>query len=354
MSESLEVEAQRPDGSKVIRTILTNRTLLLLIVLVVVIGVLLIMSATGEMSAPYDVQYMFASLVNLVPLLLLAGAEFVVILSGKGGIDLSVGSIVSLTGMMFGFAYGQWGWPLLLAIPAAILFGAFLGAINGFLIARIGFPAMIATLATYYAYWSLAMVINNQKPISTEPIQGLYALSKAYQIPGLSFIPPIPLGTVIFLLPTIVLLWYLISKTVYGRRVYAIGTNDTAARWSGIRADWSRFWAYVIAGAISGVVAIVTVSQFASARPDSGVSGNGMALPAITIAVLGGVAITGGIGALPGIILAALLIVWLDAGLLLAASGNVASQLQLLALGLILIGASLLNVSVNRRYGVKQ
>ena len=86
-------------------------------------------------------------------------------------------------------------------------------------------------------------------------------------------------------------------------------------------------------GLVIYAVAVVTVAQFASARPDAGVSGNGMALPAITIAVLGGVAITGGIGRVAGVVLATLLIVWLNAGILLAFVGNEGSQYQLLALG---------------------
>ena len=113
----------------------------------------------------------------------------------------------------------------------------------------------------------------------------------------------------------------------------------------------TRFKAYVYAGLISGLVAVVTVAQFASARPDAGVSGNGMALPAITIAVLGGVAITGGIGRVAGVVLATLLIVWLNAGILLAFVGNEGSQYQLLALGAVLIFAALLNGLTTRRYG---
>ena len=131
----------------------------------------------------------------------------------------------------------------------------------------------------------------------------------------------------------------------------AIGTNDTAGEWAGLPVKDTRFKAYVYAGVISGLVAVVTVAQFASARPDAGVSGSGMALPAITIAVLGGVAITGGIGRVAGVVLAALLIVWLNAGILLAFVGNEGSQYQLLALGTVLVFAALLNGITNRRYG---
>ena len=92
---------------------------------------------------------------------------------------------------------------------------------------------------------------------------------------------------------------------------------------------------------------------FASARPDAGVAGSGMALPAITIAVLGGVAITGGIGRVAGVVLATLLVVWLNAGILLAVPGNAGSQFQLFALGAVLVFAALLNGLTTRRYGAR-
>ncbi|HET8867835.1 MAG TPA: hypothetical protein VFM87_05840, partial [Agrococcus sp.] len=111
----------------------------------------------------------------------------------------------------------------------------------------------------------------------------------------------------------------------------------------------TRMAAFVAAGAISGFVGVYTVAQFASARPDAGTSGGGMALPAITIAVLGGVAITGGIGRLSGVLLAALLIVWLNASILLVVPGNAGAQAQLLALGLVLLGAALLGQFTLRR-----
>ena len=333
------------------RALLTNRTVLLVVLLALGIIWMKALDASGYLSAPYDLSYMTSSLINLVPLTMLALAELLVIVSGRGGIDLSVGSIVSLAGMMFGFTYGMWGWPLAVAILFTVGFGALCGLVNGVLVAYLGFPPLIATLATYYAYWSLALVINQQQPISSQPVVDLYGLSQSVEITGLKgIIPGIPLGVFVFLLPTVVVVWLLISKTSYGRKLYAVGTNDTAARWAGLEVARTRAMAYTIAGAIAGLVAIVTVSQFASARPDAGTSGNGMALPAITMAVLGGVAITGGLGRVVGVLLAALLIVLLNAGILLAFSGNAGSQYQLLMLGLILVGAALLNGITMRKY----
>jgi len=338
--------------SRVVRALLTQRIVLLAVLIVVVVTVFFVMDANDYLTAPYDTDYMASSLINAVPLAMLGLAELLVILSGRGGIDLSVGAIVSLAGMIFGFAYGQWDWPLWAAIIATAVFGGLCGALNGFLVAYIGFPALIATLATYYAFKSLAIVINSQRPISTKPIQDLFSITRTVELPVVgSNLPDVPLGIFTFLIPTAIVVWVLLARTSYGRRLYAIGTNDTASKWAGIPVRDTRFKAYVYAGVISGLVAVVTVAQFASARPDAGVSGSGMALPAITIAVLGGVAITGGIGRVAGVILATLLIVWLNAGILLAFVGNEGSQYQLLALGTVLIFAALLNGITNRRYG---
>jgi ribose transport system permease protein/erythritol transport system permease protein len=307
------------------------------------------LSSRNYLTAPYDASYMAATLISAVPLVMLGLAELLVITSGRGGIDLSVGANVSLTSMVFGFAYGQWGWPLLPAILLAAVFGGLLGAVNGFLVAYIGFPALITTLATYYGFSSLAVVINSQQPISTPPIQKLFTLAESIDVAGLQ----VPLGTLTFLVPTAVVVWLLLNRITYGRRLYAIGTNDVAAEWAGIDVRRSRFTAYLVAGVVSGLVAVVTVAEFASARPDAGTAGNGMALPAITIAVLGGVAITGGIGRVSGVVLATLLVVWLDAGILLAVPGNAGSQFQLFALGAVLVFAALLNGLTNRRYGAR-
>ena len=335
------------------RLILTNRTILMVALLIIVIVLFSSLSTAGLTLGSYNADYLAFSAINLVPMGMLAIAELFVIVSGGGGIDLSVGSVVTLAGMLFGFMYGVWNWPLPVALVLTVLFGSFCGLVNGVLVAYAGYPPLIVTLATYYAMWSIALTVNDQKPISTPPIQGMYEYSKKVELPawfGGQSLPLIPLGIFLFLIPTIIIVWVLVEKTTYGKRLYAIGTNDVAASWAGINVKRTRAAAYVASGTIAGLVAIVTVSQFASARPDSGISGNGMALPAITIAVLGGVAIFGGIGTVLGVILAAMVITWLNAGILLAFQGNLSGQIQLLALGILLIGSALLNGFTNRRF----
>ncbi|GLY68144.1 ABC transporter permease [Amycolatopsis taiwanensis] len=353
MSEIAPPDAARESlPRRLLRMLLTQRIALLVVLIVLVVVWFTVLGSGGYLSAPYDAGYLASTLINAVPLAMLGLAELLVISSGRGGIDLSVGSIVSLAGMTFGFAYGEWGWPLWLAILLAALVGGALGAINGFLVAYLGFPALITTLATYYAYKSLAIVINHQQPIGTAPIQQLFSTARSVQLPVIGeFLPAIPLGIFTFLLPTVVVVWVVLARGSDGRRLYAIGTNDVAAEWSTINVRATRFKAYLLAGVISGLVSVVTVAQFASARPDAGTSGNGMALPAITIAVLGGVAITGGVGRVAGVVLATLLVVWLNAGILLAFVGNTGSQYQLAALGGVLVFAALLNGVAGRRYG---
>lgn len=350
-------DAPTPDAgpsvaARAVRALLTQRTVLLGALLVIVLVWMTALDRGGYLTGSYDADYLSSALVDAVPLCLLALGELVVIVSGRGGIDLSIGAIVSLTGMVFGFAFGRWGWSLWLSIVLAVVVGAVLGAINGLLVAYLRFPALIATLASYYTYKSLALVITNSTPISDNRIGELYSITRSVEIPVVGGqLPNVPLGIFTFLIPTVIVIWLLAARTTFGRRLFAIGTNDIAAEWSGLDVRRTRFTAYVIAGVIAGLVAVYISGQFASARPDAGTSGNGLALPAITVAVLGGVAITGGIGRVAGVVLATVLITWLDAGVLLAFTGNNGTQFQLLALGSLLIFAALLNGLTQRRYG---
>lgn len=321
-----------------------SRVALLTVLLVLVVLGMMLLSGLGYTSAPYTTDYMAAALINAVPLAMLGLAELFVILSGRAGIDLSVGAVVSLAGIIFGFAYGIWEWPLLVAVVFAVVFGMLCGLINGILVAYVDFPPIIATLASFYAFKSIAILISGQAPISTPRIQAFYSAAKAIELPLIGqYLPLIPLGIITFMIPVAIVVWILLARTTFGRTLYAEGTNDEAARWAALPNRAYRAIAYALAGGISALAGVFVVAQFASARPDAGVAGNGMALPAITIAVLGGVAITGGIGRVSGVILATLVVVWLNAGILLLVPGNAGAQMQLAALGVLLLGASLAN-----------
>ena len=340
--------AREPLAARIARIALTERIALLAVLLVVVVAVFWWQGQNQYLVAPYDLPYLASSLESMVPVCVLALAQLLVIVSGRGGIDLSVGGIVSLAGMVLGFLVGPFGWSTGPAVVAAIAAGALMGALNGFLVAYVRFPALIATLATSYAFGSLSLLSNDNAPISDRPVQELHELTRSLQVPGVG---GVPLQVLTFLLPTVVVVWLVLSRSTYGRSLYSVGTNDVAALYATQPVRRTRFLAYVGSGLLSGVVAVVTVAQFASARPDAGSAGNGMALPAITIAVLGGVAIQGGIGRVGGVVVAALLVTWLNAGILLAFEGSEGSRYQLLALGVVLLLSALLNTIALRRYG---
>ena len=339
--------AGRSSVGSMARALLEDRVALLVVLLVVMLGWFFALSAGGYLVAPYDLSYMASALESMVPLAILGLAQLLVIVSGRGGIDLSVGAMVSLVGMVFGFAYGMWEWSFLPALLLALAAGVVLGAVNGFLVAYLRVPALIATLATYYAFSSLALISNDNAPISNKPLQDLNSITHAVQLGGLA----VPRQVFTFLLPVAVLAWLLVNRAPYGRRLYAVGTNEVAARYASLDVARVRFVAYALSGLLSAVVAVITAAQFASARPDAGTVGNGMALPAITIAVLGGVAISGGVGRVGGVLVAALLIVWLNAGILLYFEGSQGSQYQLFALGAVLLVSALFNSLVLRRRG---
>src|SRR4029450_9110784 len=150
--------------------------------------------------------------------------------------------MVSLVGMAFGVAYGEWGWSFLPALALALAAGGGLGAINGRLGASLRVPALIATLATCYAYSSLALISNDNAPISTRPLQDLNSITHSVQVAGLA----VPRQVFTFLLPVAVLAWLLVNRAPYGRRLYAVGTNEIAARYASLDVARARFGAYTL------------------------------------------------------------------------------------------------------------
>ena len=136
------------------------------------------------------------------------------------------------------------------------------------------------------------------------------------------YIPDVPLGVFTFLVPVLIVLWLALSAAPSAAGSTASG-RTTSPRAGPVSTSQAPGCAPTSCpGCLSGLVAVYITAEFASARPDAGTSGNGLALPAITIAVLGGVAITGGIGRLAGVLLATVLIVWLNAGIILYFEGN--------------------------------
>jgi len=300
---------------------------------------------------------------NGVIIAILGIGESLVIISGGGGIDLSVGSMLSLSGMILGIMNIEWGMNIWLAVAGCILTGLLLGCLNGLLVSLVRIPPLIVTLATYYVYAAIALQLTNTRPLpdATQPnlAQSFPAEfitignGNIQDIGWLGWFPKIgvegiPFQVFFVFLPLTIVTAFVLRRTVGGRYLYGVGVNALAARFSAIHVWGVRFWAYAAAGLFAGIAAMVQTALSASATPNVG---EGLNLQAITIAVLGGVSIIGGEGTVPGVTLSALIVMFLYNGLGLQL-GNNAGVWQPFALGVLLIGSVLLNEWVRRRLAV--
>ncbi len=313
-----------------LRFVATDRPRFLILVLALAFAGFAL--TTAEFATLYNVFNMTQYGVEIG---LLALGETLVIISGGGSIDLSVGSMLSLSGVFMGLLTMRVGLNVWLAALLGILSGGLLGAINALFVTRIGIPALIVTLGTLYAYASAALVLTNTVPISGLP-EHLFVL-------GQSKVLGVPFQVLMIFIPVALVLHVALRRTIFGRNLHAVGTNEVAARFAAINVGAVRFWVFTLAGLLAGLAAVVMTSRVASARPDAGV---GYELQAITIAVLGGTSILGGEGTVLGTILGVLVITVLSNGLQLASINPI---WQLGAVGIVLVVTVLLNQWLARR-----
>jgi len=308
---------------KKIFSLLSNRVFFLLLLFVIVA---LIMS----LISPYffDLDNMITMSRFGAVLVLVGLGQSLVILGGGAGIDLSVGSIISLSGVALGLMVGA-GINDWFAATITVFIGGLLGSLNGVTIALLGLPPLIGTLGTLYAYGALALVITKGVPLS--------GFSENFSFLANGKILGIPTQILLIVIPVFLILLILMDKTNFGRSIYLVGVNDVAAQFSGIQVKRVRFILYTISGLLAGMGAIIMSSWFMASRPDVG---NGMEMRAITVAVLGGIDIFGGVGNIGGTILAVLIVTMIASGLQLA---NINTIWQLAILGFILLGAVALN-----------
>lgn len=249
-------------------------------------------------------------------------------------IDLSVASTLALTSVIFGVLI-QAGMPLAAAIAVVLACGATLGAFNGILVALIGLPSLVVTLATLAMFRGVGYIILGSGSVNQLP-ESLTNFG-IYNIGG----SPIPwtIAPFLVLAPVFALV---LQKTPTGRRIYAIGGNPEAARYSGVRVSRIRFWLFVTSGLICSIAGIVFTARLANARANNAV---GFELDIITIALLGGVSVFGGKGRLTGVLWALALLAMIRNALGLSMIGGDA---QGTVIGLLLIGVLLFSNSVSR------
>jgi ribose transport system permease protein len=213
-----------------------------------------------------------------------------------GGIDLSVGSVFALLGVLLSLMLTGWGWPSVVAIVAIIAIAAALGALHGLLITKLRLQPFIVTLCGLLFYRGLARFIANDETMGFGNAAGFERLRDAAT--GSLFGVPTPF---VILVIVSVVMWFVLHRSAYGRYLFAIGRNETAARYSGINSRKIIASAYIISGVLVGIAGIIFAFYTNSISPSS--HGNFFELYGIAAAVLGGCSLRGGEGSIIGILI---------------------------------------------------
>ncbi|WP_337994695.1 ABC transporter permease [Roseinatronobacter alkalisoli] len=232
--------------------------------------------------------------------ILAVGMTFVIL---TGGIDLSVGAVMALSGTVAAGLMVNMGLPGGVGLAAALLVGTGLGLISGALVAWGRMPAIIVTLAMMGIARGLGLIYSGGYPIS-----GLPGWVSWFGVGRIGIIP-VP---VIIMVTVYALAWVMLERTAFGRHVYSLGGNETAARLSGVRTRWVKLAVFGISGLTASLAAIVLTGRLMSGQPNAGV---GFELDAIAAVVLGGTAIAGGRGLILGTLIGAVLLGILNNGL---------------------------------------
>ncbi len=277
---------------------------------------------------------------------LLSVGMLVVILNG--GIDLSVGSTLGLSGMVAGLAmqgikiFGVTLYPAVwVVVILAVAAGALVGLLNGLLVARLKVAPFVATLGTLYVVRGLAELSTNGLTVNN--LEGNAELGNTgFFWLGFNSLIGVPIGVWVLAVVAILAL-FLLNRSVFGRWLYASGGNERAAELSGVPVRRVKIWAYVISGVCAAIAGVVLTSELTSAGPTQGTS---YELTAIAAVVIGGAALSGGRGTVRGTLLGAFVIGFLAAGLTIV---GVSAYVQTVFTGAVIVLAVLLNSIQYRR-----
>ncbi|MBZ7927424.1 ABC transporter permease [Ensifer sp. 2YAB10] len=266
------------------------------------------------------------------------GMTFVIL---TRGIDLSVGSVVALAGMVsasFATTSATAGvagapYPFFVALAIGILVGVACGIIVGFIVSRFSVPAFVATLGMLSAARGMTLIYGGGKPVP--------ALTPEFRWIGTGNILGIPMPVI--LLATVFLAsWWILTRTRFGRYIYAVGGNPHAAKTSGINVTRIRFLVYVISGGLSGLAGMMLSARTGSALPQAGIA---YELDAIAAVVIGGTSLSGGVGRVTGTLIGALIIGVMNNGLDLM---GIQSYYQQVLKGALIVGAVMLDQKRNQ------
>jgi ribose transport system permease protein len=255
------------------------------------------------------------------------GATMVLLI---GGIDLSVGSIAALTGVIAAKVIIEAGFPPLVGIGAGLTTGVIAGAVNGLIITRFRIPALITTLGTLTIFRGISFTLTSGLPVFGFPKESFFGFEEGVQAIGKGYILGVPVPVIIMII-VFIFGYIFLYRTYFGRYIYAIGGNIETARLSGIRVRRIQLMVYILAGLLAGIAGMIVMGRVNSGQPSVLV---GFELEVITAVVLGGVSIAGGSGSLLGVLLGVFIMGVLSNGLIHL---NVTEYNQMVFRGLVLI-----------------
>ncbi|MCI8293843.1 MAG: ABC transporter permease [Hespellia sp.] len=253
------------------------------------------------------------------------GMTFVIL---TGGIDLCVGSLVAVAGVIAGSFITMHSELGIAALLLAICVCASFGLLNGILVSYAGVPPFIATLATMSIARGFAYVYSDGKPYTIA--------SESFEIFGKGSLGPVPIPVVIYAV-VVAAAFVLLNKTKFGRYLYATGGNENAAIASGVKTKGVKTWAYLCSGVLTGLAGVILASRIGSGQPAIAV---GYETDAIAATVIGGTSLVGGIGTIHGTVIGVLLIGTLNNGMNLM---GISSYYQQIVKGIIIICAVILD-----------
>lgn len=293
----------------------------------IIAGLLVIMVITSTLSENFLTS---SNLLNILRQIatnafLAFGMTFVILI---GGIDLSVGPVVAFSGVFAAYAMANWGWSAGQAILVAMMFCVLVGTFNGVIITATNIAPFVVTLSTQTIMRGVAMLLGNGAPIRITDEQ--------FCLIGTSYLGPIAYP--IFYMFIIMFICYiLLNKMKFGRHIYALGGNRTAAKFAGIKTVKIELLVYILSAVLAGLAGIVLSARLSAGVP---ATGEGYECDAIAAVVLGGASFSGGVGTIGGTLIGAIVIGVINNGLNML---NVASFWQYVAKGVVILAAVLLD-----------
>lgn len=300
---------------------------------VILVGALLVLSLQTDRFLTADNLLNQGRLMAEIGLIALPMTYIII----TAGIDLSVGSIMGLCAIMLGYGWKNLGLPLELSIGLSLLIGTAAGTLNGWFITRVRVPPLIMTLATLALYRGLAEGISQARSVRGYP--------DWFFVLGQGEVLGVPTQLWVLLVATVVA-GVGLARTSFGRMLYAIGSNETAARFSGLPVDRCKVAIYALSGFTAGLAAWIFVSRVSTTRSDMG---TGVELDVIAAVVLGGTSIFGGTGTILGTALGVVLVQLLKNGLALT---GVKGDATIVVIGSVLILSILVSNWLRSRRGV--